>query len=268
MRLLDRRTFVAGAAAVMAGAAFGCSPTSSQSGGEAASPTFVSPYNWEGLQRGDLRWDYFEGDQLRSRWGVDVSEHQQFIDWPQVAEAGVEFAFVRIGYRGATEGILGEDDYFFVDIEGAAQAGIQVESYFFSQAVSEEEAQEEAAFAIAQVQEANRQGAGISIIAYDHEPVEVEGARANSLGPDQLTANAQAFCRAVEAAGFQPLIYGNRRSLFQLSQELREATPLWLAEYNAPTPTAPLNFQVWQYSCTGEIPGIPTNVDLNIWFEE
>lgn len=267
MRLLTRRTFMAGAVVLAAGAAFGCAPSGNSAGGESAALRFVSPYNWEGLQRGDLRWDYFEGDQLRSRWGIDVSEHQQFIDWPQVAEAGVEFAFVRIGNRGATEGVIGEDDYFFVNTEGAARAGIQVESYFFSQAISEAEAQEEAAFAIAQVQEANRQGAGISVIAFDHEPVEMDGARANSLGPDQLTANAQAFCQAIEAAGFRPLIYGNRRSLFQLSQELRDAIPIWLAEYNAPTPTAPLNFQIWQYSCTGEIPGIPTNVDLNIWFE-
>lgn len=196
-----------------------------------------------------------------------MSEHQKEIDWEQVAAAGVDFAFVRIGHRGATQGQLDVDLYFLDNALGASAAGIQTESYFFSQALTEAEAEEEATFAIQQAQEANAQGANISMIAFDHEPVEMEGARANAVTPDQLTANAQAFCAAVEAAGFSPAVYGNRKSLFKLSEQLRSSVTVWLAEYNVPTPTAPLDFSLWQYSCTGTVPGISTDVDLNIWFD-
>lgn len=268
--LFTRRSFLVGAAALAAAAWCGAAGCASPAANGSAEPktAYVSPYNWEGLVRTDGRWDYFEDGQLASRWGIDVSEHQNQIDWSQVAAAGVEFAFVRIGNRGATEGLLGVDDYFLANATGAKAAAIQTESYFFSQAITVEEAEEEAAFAIAQVQEANGQGAAITLIAYDHEPVEIEGARANALSGEQLSLNTAAFCSAVAQAGFQPLVYGNRRSLFQLSEEVRSAYPVWLAEYNAPSPTAPLDFVLWQYSSTGSVPGISTNVDLNIWFNQ
>nr|WP_235957384.1 GH25 family lysozyme [Parvibacter caecicola] len=269
-RPLTRRSFLAAAAALTAAAwcgAAGCaSPTAN--GGAETKAAYVSPYNWEGLVRSDGRWDYFEDGQLASRWGIDVSEHQKAIDWGQVAAAGVEFAFVRIGNRGATKGLLRVDDCFLANATGAKGAGIQTESYFFSQAITEEEAEEEAAFAIQQVQEANGQGAAISLIAYDHEPVETEGARANALSGEQLSLNTAAFCGVVAQAGFQPLVYGNRRSLFRLSEEVRSACPVWLAEYNTPSPTAPLDFVLWQYSNAGSVPGISINVDLNIWFNQ
>lgn len=270
---LSRRRFLAGclalAAAACAGITFGCTPATPESQeGTASRVGFTSPYNWEGLVRTDGRWDYTENGQLRSRWGIDVSEHQKAIDWGQVSAAGVEFAFVRIGYRGATEGALAMDEYFLSNATGASAAGIQTESYFFSQAINEQEAEEEAALAIQQAQEANKAGARISIIAYDHEPVETNGARANAIGGDQLSRNAIAFCRKVTDAGFAPLLYGNKRTLYRLSEEALATYPVWLAEYNTPTPTTLLNFIMWQYSCTGTVAGISTDVDLNIWFDE
>lgn len=273
---LTRRRFVSGALA-LAAAALGTVTTGCNAPVTAApealktsdpeKPRYVSPYNWEGLVRTDGRWGYLEDGQLRSRWGIDVSEHQKAIDWEQVAGASVDFAFVRIGNRGASQGQLRIDDYFLDNATGAGAAGIQTEGYFFSQALTEVEAEEEAALAIQQAQEANAQGASIAMIAFDHEPVEIEGARANTLSPEQLTANARAFCAAVEAAGFSPAIYGNRKTLFKLSEELRASVTVWLAEYNVPTPTAPLDFRIWQYSCTGTVPGITTDVDLNIWLD-
>lgn len=273
---LTRRRFVGGALALVAAAlgsmATGCSAPITQAfetleASDPEKPRYVSPYNWEGLVRTDGRWDYLEDGQLRSRWGIDVSEHQKTIDWEQVATTGVDFAFVRIGNRGASQGQLRIDDYFLENVVGASAAGIQTEGYFFSQALTEAEAEEEAVLAVQQAQEANSQGASIAVIAFDHEPVEIEGARANALSPEQLTANARTFCTAVEAAGFSSAVYGNRKSLFKLSEELRSNVTVWLAEYNVPTPTAPLDFRIWQYSCTGTVPGISTDVDLNIWFD-
>ena len=84
---------------------------------------------------------------------------------------------------------------------------------------------------------------------------------------EQLTANARAFCEAIAAAGYAPMLYGNQRDLLRLAPELRAAYPVWLAEYDAEVPTAPLDFSIWQYTNAGTVPGIPTDVDLNVWLE-
>ena len=110
-------------------------------------------------------------------------------------------------------------------------------------------------------------GATFVYVAYDHEPVEIEGARANNLSSEQLTANARAFCEVIAAAGYAPMLYGNQRDLLRLAPELRAAYPVWLAEYDVEAPTAPLDFAIWQYTNAGTVPGIPTDVDLNVWLE-
>lgn len=184
-----------------------------------------------------------------------------------VADAGVQFAFARIGNRGATEGALSADEFFFQNAIRAGETGIQVSAYFFSQALTEDEAREEAQFALDNLHETEAAGATFSYVAYDHEPVEIEGARANNLSSEQLTANARAFCEAIAAAGYAPMLYGNQRDLLRLAPELRAAYPVWLAEYDVEAPTAPLDFAIWQYTNAGSVPGIPTDVDLNVWLE-
>lgn len=197
---LTRRRFVAGAACAVACAAagllVGCG-SSSKSAEVAAIEPYVSPYDWSGLVREGEKLAYYENDALCSRWGIDVSEHQgNDIDWAAVADAGVQFAFARIGNRGATEGALSADEFFFQNAIRAGEVGIQVSAYFFSQALTEDEAREEARFALDNLRETEAAGATFSYVAYDHEPVEIEGARANNLSSDQLTANARAFCEA------------------------------------------------------------------------
>lgn len=147
------------------------------------------------------------------------------------------------------------------------ETGIQVSAYFFSQALTEDEAREEAQFALDNLHETEAAGATFSYVAYDHEPVKIEGARANNLSSEQLTANARAFCEAIAAAGYAPMLYGNQRDLLRLAPELRAAYPVWLAEYDVEAPTAPLDFAIWQYTNAGTVPGIPTDVDLNVWLE-
>lgn len=148
-------------------------------------------------------------------------------------------AFARIGNRGATEGALSADEFFFQNAIRAGETGIQVSAYFFSQALTEDEAREEAQFALDNLHETEAAGATFSYVAYDHEPVEIEGARANNLSSEQLTANARAFCEAIAAAGYAPMLYGNQRDLLRLAPELRAAYPVWLAEYDVEAPTAP-----------------------------
>lgn len=268
---LTRRRFVAGAACAVACAAagllVGCG-SASKSAEVAAIEPYVSPYDWSGLVRDGEKLAYYENDALCSRWGIDVSEHQgNDIDWAAVADAGVQFAFARIGNRGATEGALSADEFFFQNAIRAGEAGIQVSAYFFSQALTEDEAREEARFALENLRETEAAGATFACVAYDHEPVEIEGARANNLSSDQLTANARAFCEAIAEAGYAPMLYGNQRDLLRLASDLRATYPVWLAEYDVEAPTAPLDFVIWQYTNAGTVPGIPTNVDLNVWLE-
>lgn len=243
--------------ALAAGSLFGCTESPDKK-------TYVSPYNWGRLRYTDERLIYTDPN-APSQWGVDVSEHQHTIDWTAVAGAGVEFAFVRIGNRGATAGALNVDDCFMDNAIGARRAGVVSSGYFFSQAITEEEAREEAHFALEQIRQAEANGAFFRAIAYDHERVNVEGARANDLAGEQLSANTRAFCKAIAEAGYEPLVYGNKRDLMRLDEATRGAYPIWYAEYDVDEPTAPFDFLIWQYSNAGEVPGIPTRVDLNIW---
>lgn len=266
-RALTRRAFVAGAACATTGLLVGCG-SSGGSAGEAEEESYVSPYDWSGLVRDGEKLEYYEGGVLCSRWGIDVSEHQgNDIDWAAVAGAGVQFVFARIGNRGATEGVLSADRFFFQNAIRAGEVGIQVSAYFFSQAVTEDEAREEAQFALDNLRETEGAGASFAYVAYDHEPVEIEGARANGLSGDQLTANARAFCEVIAAAGYAPMLYGNQCDLLRLAPDLRAAYPVWLAEYDVEAPTAPLDFVIWQYTNAGVVPGIPADVDLNVWLE-
>lgn len=162
---------------------------------------------------------------------------------------------------------LSADEFFFQNAIRAGEVGIQVSAYFFSQALTEDEAREEARFALDNLRETEAAGATFVYVAYDHEPVEIEGARANNLSSEQLTANARAFCEVIAAAGYAPMLYGNQRDLLRLAPELRAAYPVWLAEYDVEAPTAPLDFAIWQYTNAGTVPGIPTDVDLNVWLE-
>ncbi|WP_251213234.1 GH25 family lysozyme [Adlercreutzia murintestinalis] len=226
---------------------------------------YVSPYDWACLVPDGERLAYVENGVVLSQWGIDVSEHQRAIDWTAVATVAPQFAFVRIGNRGATVGALDTDECFFSNCMGAAGARIPVSGYFFSQALNQDEAVEEARYALDRVQQVRSRGCTIQAIAYDHEAVNIEGARANDLSGAQLSQNVVAFCEEIAAAGYRAMIYGNQRDLLKLDENVRDAYPLWLAEYGVDHPSAPFDFALWQYTNAGTIPGIPTSVDLNIW---
>ncbi len=193
--------------------------------------------------------------------GIDVSEHQKEIDWNAVKEAGVEFAILRAGYRGYTEGLLYEDDFFRANLEGAKAAGIQVGIYFFSQAVNEQEAREEAMYACELVADYE-----IELpIFYDWEMIS-DSPRIQSASEVPLTDCAIAFCEIVEEAGYEAGVYFNQSYgyfRFDLA-ELADYT-LWLAEYND-APEFRYHFDCLQYTDAGSVAGITGDVDLDILF--
>ena len=192
--------------------------------------------------------------------GVDVSEHQETIDWAAVRAAGVDFAILRIGYRGYTEGSLREDSWFAENYTAARAAGVQVGVYFFSQATTLEEAREEAEYTLELLD-----GRTLELpVFYDWETV-AGSTRIPSPDGLPLTQCAAAFCQTVEAAGYTAGVYFNQTygyTYFDLSY-LQDYV-LWLAEYGT-TPEFLYHFDCLQYSSTGAVDGITGDVDLNLF---
>ncbi len=193
--------------------------------------------------------------------GVDVSQWQGNIDWQQVKSAGVEFALLRIGGRGTGQkGTLYTDDFAQKNYAGATAAGIQVGGYFFSQAISPEEAVEEARFVLQQTQ-----GWDIKMpIVFDWEYM--DNARTSHITAQEIMAFAKAFCDEIALAGHTPMIYFNYRMIangFDLEQMADYR--FWLAMYDREM-DFPYRVDMWQYTASGKVPGIGTNVDLNLYF--
>ena len=198
-----------------------------------------------------------------SRTGVDVSSHQQEIDWQQVADAGVEFAIVRVGYRGFTDGDIFPDTMAEENISGALDAGLDVGVYFFSQATSVQEAKEEAWFVLDAID-----GCSITYpVLFDWESITTEARTDEVTGPE-MTEFAQAFCAEIENAGYKAGIYFNQSDGYN-NYDLRalRSYEMWLAEY-ADAQSFAYEVQLWQYTNQGSVPGIENAVDLNLCYRD
>ena len=217
-------------------------------------------YDWTCLNTVNGRYAYYADGTRLSRFGIDVSDSQGYIEWADVANDGVEFAMVRCGYRGITDGGVYEDQYFDWNIDNASAQGIDVGVYFFSQAISEEEAVEEANKCLEMIDGRKLQYP----VAYDYEPSTTGGGRADSLSAEQASANARAFCKVIEDAGYSTMIYGNQHDLNDYESGLLDESEIWYAEYGTLAPTSNHRFSIWQYSNEGSIAGIDTAVDMNI----
>ncbi len=221
-------------------------------------------YNPESFQLDDdgIMHYYENGDRI-SHKGIDVSRYQSKIDWEKVASDEVEYAFVRLGIRGYTEGEIMEDETFQDNIKGALKNDIDVGIYFFTQALSEEEAEEEAEFVIESI-------APYKVtypVVIDVETVESTEARGNSLTSEERTKYCIAFCEKIKEAGYTPMIYGNLKTFtLLLNIEELEAYDKWFAYYDE-SYYFPYDFKIWQYTNKGKVAGIKGNVDLNISFE-
>ena len=196
-------------------------------------------------------------------FGIDVSGYQGDIDWERVKAAGVEFAIIRVGYRGSVTGKLVEDSYFRQNLEGARRAGVQVGLYFFTQATSEIEAVEEASMVISLLD-----GSDIDYPIF----IDTEGAggngRADLLDIETRTAVCKAFCKTVESAGYHGGVYASRNWYYRYlnAAELEEFV-IWDAEYVG-TAQYTGKYDMWQYTSSGMIDGINTRVDLDLSYIE
>lgn len=195
--------------------------------------------------------------------GVDVSEHQLDIDWKQVAASGVDYAYIRVGWRGYTEGGLFEDAYFERNIQGALDAGLHVGVYMFSQAVTVQEAIEEADFVLERIGKYN-----VTLpVVFDWEKIEAAEARSHGLTMELRTDCARAFCETVKSAGYVPCVYFNR-NLGYYGYDLTRLTDyeFWFSLPESRFPNFYYACDMWQYSFTETVPGIAEPTDMNLWF--
>ncbi len=193
--------------------------------------------------------------------GIDVSAHQGDIDWQAVRNDGITFAFIRAAYRGyGTDGKICEDEKFKTNMQQALNAGLQVGVYFFSQAISEQEAIEEAEFILSLVQ-----GYKLSYpIVFDWERYSVVESRTYNTDSDTITACAKAFCERIALAGYRPMIYLNCEfGYYEYDLEVLSDYDCWLAQYND-KPTYYYHYTIWQYTKSGTVAGVPGAVDMNI----
>jgi len=205
---------------------------------------------------------YYNDPAYRTAIGIDVSNYQGEIDWQKVAASGVEFAFIRLGFRGYSEGKLNQDQRFLENLAGAKAAGVKVGVYFFSQAVNTAEAMEEANFVLEAL-------AGVPLeypVVFDWETISGDAARTDGLDSTTLTDCAITFCEMVARFGYTPMIYYNspvgygKYELNRLAQY-----DIWYAQY-AEKPGMYYNYRVWQYTDSGKVDGIEGRVDMNIAF--
>ena len=194
-----------------------------------------------------------------AKLGIDVSKWNKTIDWDEVKDAGIEFAIIRCGYRGASSGALILDPMYEKNIRGAIEAEIPVGVYFFTQAVDEVEAVEEASAVISLIEEYDVDYP----VFLDSESTGGTG-RADGLETDERTKIHKAFLETIAAAGYETGIYGSRNWLNdQVDMEELSSYKTWLAEY-AEVPEYDGYYHMWQYTSKGKIDGIEGNVDMNI----
>lgn len=217
------------------------------------------------IQREDGEIVYIDDIQtVQSIKGIDVSRHQGKINWKKVAGDDISYAFIRAGFRGSTEGKIVEDEYFKDNIKGALNHDIDVGIYFYTQAMTEKEAVEEAEFVIDLI--------GQYDVAYpvvlDLEEVSGGTARTAKMTREEYTRAAIAFCEKIKEAGYTPMIYGNLKTfMIMLDLEQLEDYEKWFAYYDTPV-YFPYAFSIWQYSSKGSIDGIEGDVDLNVCLKD
>ncbi len=198
--------------------------------------------------------------------GIDVSEHNGEIDWDKVAADGIDFVFIRAGYRGYGSGKLVEDKCFQYNYAEAKRVGLSVGVYFFTQAVTEAEAVEEADFVLERISVSGADiPIGIDVEKIDEPEAEV---RTEKISRDQYTDNVKAFCSRIESEGYDSIIYGNGKSFMMLLDITRiEDNEKWFADFigeNDYLPYFPYKFRIWQYDCFGVCDGVSGDCDLNL----
>lgn len=214
------------------------------------------------LETGEIT--YSENNKVVSHKGIDVSRYQGTVDFSKVRSAGVEYAMIRCGYRSYGSGVLTEDSTFKANIENALSNQLDVGVYFFTQAVTTDEAKEEADYVLSLIRPYNIRYP----VVLDVEEIYNDTYRQENLSKEELTDVVITFCDQIKNAGYTPMIYGNLKCFIgMLDLQRLENYEKWFAYYGE-EPYFPYEISMWQYTDTGTIDGISGNVDFNISFKK
>jgi len=219
-------------------------------------------YDFTNLVSQSDRMKYYENGKKVSFLGVDISKYQDYIDFASLKSEGVDYVMIRVGARGYSTGQITLDDNFDDSMIRAKEAGLDVGVYFYSQAVSEEEAIEEANFVLEHIQ-------GYEIdypVAFWMEKISNDSARIDGLSKNDKTTIARAFLNTITDAGYQPMVYGTKEWLIkEVDLSKFSDYDIWLSQCGD-VPDYPYRFSMWQYTNTGDVAGISGYADLNITF--
>lgn len=190
--------------------------------------------------------------------GINVSDQLGDIDWQQVKDSGVDYAMIRVGYRGKMRGLITPDAKFDQNIEGAASVGLPVGVYFFSQAVTDAEADEEAAYVLDKIRGKSMKYPVAIYWKYaaKDDGTQDESARTTRCNGEQITGFIDAFCKKINSAGFTPCYYATKSMAYnQLNLSRLSGYDLWYAEYKS-VPSFFYDYKLWQYTEEADVPGI------------
>ena len=205
----------------------------------------------------------YDDGNVKAKKVIDVSKFQGDIDWQRVKDDGVEAAYIRLGYRGYSSGEIVVDEKYEDNISACNEFGIDCGVYFFTEAVNEEEAREEADFCIENLGEYST---ALPIAIDVEESANLSKSRTKDLSMEQRTLNVIAFRERIREKGYEPIIYGNLKSLMiMMDISSLEDYDKWFAYYHYPL-RFPYKIKMWQYSATRKVDGIEGDVDLNLMF--
>ncbi len=202
--------------------------------------------------------------------GIDVSEHNGEVDWKTVKN-NADFAFIRVGYRGYGSGKVVEDEYAKDNLKGVQKAGIPFGVYFYSQAVNEKEAKEEAKFVLKKIRHYSPQ---LPVVIDFEYPTDEDGAMTgrlynSSLSSEENTDIINAFCNEIKNGGYAAGVYASS-SVLKLNidtDRLDKDVMIWVADYNKQV-SYDVDYKIWQYSRTGSCEGVSSkNVDFNYYYK-
>ncbi len=221
-------------------------------------------YNFDENLKNNNGYYKYEDNNYTSILGIDVSEYQGDINWKEVKKSGVEFAILRLGYRGyGKEGKIILDKKFEENYKNAKEEGIGLGVYFFSQAINIEEVEQEVNFVLENLKEKQLDFP----IVFDLEKIKNDDARTDNLSQDEINNMTLKFCKIIANKGYTPCIYGNAKTFTtKMSLELFNNYDKWYADYQE-KPLYPYDFNLWQYTESGKVNGIEGNVDIDLYFK-
>ncbi len=219
-------------------------------------------YTFTNMVKNDGKMKYVLEGKTVSFLGIDVSRYQKDIDFYQIKNAGIDYVMIRVGARGYQSGLIALDENFVKNITGAIEAGLDVGVYFYSQAINQQEAIEEANMVVDACKDYKLKYP----VAFDMEFVENDRSRIESLSKEERTLIAAAFINRIIEAGYKPMIYGDEEWLEKrVDVKNLIGTSIWLAD-ESDMPDYPYQYSMWQYSTKGELYGIDGPVNMDICF--